>query len=39
MYEFYVGLDGHWYLRCFGALVWRSPWRKPEGWNGVTRVT
>lgn len=34
-FKFYVGLDGHWYLRGpLDNLWWRSPWRKPEGWNG-----
>ena len=34
MWKFYVGLDGHWYLRLCDYLIWRSPWRKPEGWEG-----
>lgn len=35
MWRFYVGLDGHWYLRWNDILIWRSPWRKPEGWQVV----
>lgn len=32
-WTFYVGCDGHWYLRLLENLMWRSPWRKPEGWG------
>lgn len=40
MMTFYVGLDGHWYLRSGigGILLWRSPWRKPEGWAAKSFV-
>lgn len=31
-WDFYVGADGHWYLRRFGFLQWRSPWYRPDGW-------
>jgi hypothetical protein len=33
MWQFYVGLDGHWYLRCANILIWRSTWSKPMGWK------